>query len=147
MHTMRRRAGARLAYVTAQTSSQTAREDIMPIQIREIAPDLQAEWTELAINNAEHRQFAYTIAHWTVKPGAEAAFISERKRFSEWPLDHRAVESFALIEANNDPGEFASVGLWTRGGCNLSWAAFLERWGRCRALCERTRSNTYRLAA
>jgi hypothetical protein len=94
--------------------------------------------------DASNPQPAYTIAEWTVRPGADDAFVEEWTQFSEWLLEHRGAESFALIKATAGTRRFVSVAVWSGRGSTVPWSTFLERLGRCRALCERSQSRTYR---
>jgi hypothetical protein len=94
--------------------------------------------------DASNPEPAYTIAEWTVKPGAEDAFVGEWTQFSEWLLEHRGAESFALIKATAGAGQFVSVAMWSGRGSTVPWPTFLERLGRCRALCEQSQSRNYR---
>ena len=96
--------------------------------------------------DASNPQPGYTLAEWTVRPGAEDAFVEEWTQFSEWLLEHRGAESFALIKGTHGVRQFVSVGVWSGRGSTAPWARFLERLGRCRALCEQSQSRTYRPA-
>lgn len=89
-------------------------------------------------------RLAYTIANWTVRPGAEDAFVKEWTQFSEWLLEHRGAESFALLKATGGARQFVSVAVWSGRGAGVPWATFLERLSKCRAFCERSDSRTYR---
>ena len=93
---------------------------------------------------ASNPQPGYTLAEWTVRPGAEDAFVEEWTQFSEWLLEHRGAESFALIKATAAARQFVSVARWSGRGSTVPWPTFLERLGRCRALCEQSQSRTYR---
>ena len=94
--------------------------------------------------DASNPKSAYTLAEWTVKPGAEDAFVEEWTKFSELLLEHRGAESFALLKATAGARQFVSVALWSGRGSTVPWPTFLERLGRCRALCEQSQSRTYR---
>jgi hypothetical protein len=94
--------------------------------------------------DASNPKSAYTLAEWTVKPGAEDAFVEEWTGFGEWLLEHRGAESFALIKARAGVRRFVSVAVWSGRGSTVPWPTFLERLGRCRALCEQSQSRTYR---
>jgi hypothetical protein len=97
--------------------------------------------------DASNPQPAYTLAEWIVRPGAEDAFVEEWTQFSEWLLEHRGAESFALIKGTQGARHFVSVGVWSGRGSTAPWAAFLERLGKCRALCKQSHSRTYRPVA
>jgi hypothetical protein len=99
------------------------------------------------MSDASNPQPAYTIAEWTVRPGAEDAFVEEWTKFSEWLLEHRGAESFALIKATAAARQFVSVARWSGRGSTVPWPTFLERLGRCRVLCEQSQSRTYRPVA
>ena len=90
---------------------------------------------------------AYTLAEWTVKPGAEHAFTAEWTQFSEWLLEHRGAESFSLLKGPQGSRHFVSVAVWSGRGATVHWAEFLRRLGKCRVLCEQSRSRTCRPAA
>ena len=96
------------------------------------------------MSDASNPQPAYTIAEWTVRPGAEDAFVEEWTQFSEWLLEHRGAESFALIKATAAARQFVSVARWSGRGSTVPWPTFLERLGRCRAFCEQSQSRTYK---
>ena len=94
--------------------------------------------------DVSHPQLAYTLTEWTVKPDADDAFVAEWTQFSEWLLEHLGTESFSLIKDPARARHFVSVGVWSGHGSNVPWATFLQRLGRCRALCEQSHSRTYR---
>ena len=93
--------------------------------------------------DASNPRSAYTLAEWTVRPAAEDAFVEQWTQFSEWLLEHRGAESFALIKGTHGVRQFVSVGVWSGRGSTVPWPTFLERLGRCRALCEQSQSRTY----
>ena len=84
--------------------------------------------------DASNPQPGYTLAEWTVRPGAEDAFVEEWTQFSEWLLEHRGAESFALIKGTHGVRQFVSVGVWSGRGSTApgpgSWSA-LAGVGRC----------------
>jgi Antibiotic biosynthesis monooxygenase len=90
-------------------------------------------------------QLMRTIAHWHVKPGAEGAFLAEWEQFSAWLLEHPGAQSLALIKPTAEPHYFVSLGVWSGSGPSVHWAPFLERLGRCRALCDESSSGRYAL--
>ena len=94
--------------------------------------------------DASHPHLVYALAEWTVKPDADDAFVAEWTEFSEWLLAHRGSESFSLIQDPVHARHFVSVGVWSGHGSTVPWAALLERLGRCRALCDQSRSRAYR---
>jgi hypothetical protein len=94
--------------------------------------------------DASNPRSAYTLAEWTVRPGAEDAFVEEWTQFSEWLLEHRGAESFALVKTTAGVRRFVSVAMWSGRGSTVPWPTFLGRLGRCRALCEHSQSRTYR---
>ena len=94
--------------------------------------------------DVSHPHLAYTLAEWTVKPDADDEFVAEWTQFSEWLLEHCGTEAFSLIKDPARARHFVSVGVWSGHGSTVPWATFLERLGRCRALCEQSHSRTYR---
>jgi hypothetical protein len=103
--------------------------------------------TSRAVENTSTSAYAFTMVDWRVRAGAEAAFLSEWTRFSHWLSEYPGVESLVLVRDDSDALRFVSLGVWSQGGCTAPWPGFLERLGRCRALCEASRSSTFRLVA
>lgn len=89
---------------------------------------------------------AYTLAEWLVKPGADRAFGREWTRFRDWLLQYPGAESFVLFKSATDARRFVSLGAWAEGGSIAPWPGFLERLGKCRALCDKAGSHTFKLA-
>jgi heme-degrading monooxygenase HmoA len=95
------------------------------------------------MTDASNPQPTYTVADWTVKPGAEDAFVQEWTRFSEWLLEHPGAESFTLLKGTQGARHYVSIAVWSGRGSAVDWAEFLRQWGKCRALCEHSHSRPY----
>jgi len=103
--------------------------------------------TSRTVESTSTGAYAFTVVDWRVQAGAEAAFLSELTRFSQWLSEYPGVESLVLVQDDRDALRFVSLGVWSQGGSTAPWPGLLERLGRCRALCEASRSSTFRLVA
>jgi Antibiotic biosynthesis monooxygenase len=89
----------------------------------------------------------YAVVHWRVRRGAEGAFVAEWESFSQWLITHPGAGGFTLVQDDTDDPHFVSISRWSQRGVTAPWPEFLERLGRCRALCEASRGRTFRLLA
>jgi heme-degrading monooxygenase HmoA len=91
----------------------------------------------------------YSAGDWMVKDGKEAEFIERWSSFTKWSAENApGAESFLLIQAQDDPRHFLSVGSWQDADSVRAWRQrpeFAELFGKVRELCETMTGSDYTL--
>ena len=89
----------------------------------------------------------YSAGDWTVKAGQEAEFVERWSAFTKWSADNvPGAESFLLIQSQDNPRHFVSVGGWRDMEALQAWRQhpeFQELFSRCRELCEEMDGSNY----
>ena len=91
----------------------------------------------------------YSAGDWTVKAGQEAEFVERWSAFTKWSADNvPGAESFLLIQAQDNPRHFVSVGGWRDMESLQAWRQlpeFQQLFSRCRELCDEMDGTNYTL--
>jgi heme-degrading monooxygenase HmoA len=90
----------------------------------------------------------YTSGSWTVKPGAEGAFVEEWTAFVTWASGMAGSGTFRLVRDVETPSRYLSFAGWESFEAQQAWKSlpeFGERLGRVRSHCEDFRPSTYEL--
>lgn len=83
---------------------------------------------------------SYTSGRWQVKEGRQAQFIERWKEFVGWAATNiEGAENFMLLQSDDEPQRFVSVGRWASSEAIDRWEnapEFAELLGKCRELCD-----------
>jgi len=93
----------------------------------------------------------FTVGHWTVKPGKEAAFLKRWHEFARWTMDHQAGAKWVyMVRDLTQANKFLSFGPFESAEMVEAWrktpefkAAFVE----FKDLCDEIRPGTMREVA
>jgi heme-degrading monooxygenase HmoA len=90
----------------------------------------------------------YTHGTWTVKPGAEDAFVEEWTAFVTWATSMPGSGTFRLVRDTDQPSHYMSFAPWQSFEAQKAWKQlpeFPERIGRVRSHCDDFRPSVYEL--
>lgn len=93
----------------------------------------------------------YTSGNWVVKEGKEKEFVAAWTELVQWSqATFPAFGAAFLIQQNDDPKHFISVGTWSDADAVPKWrqhAEFPEKLGAARSLCDEFVGLDYTVAA
>ncbi|OGS42920.1 MAG: hypothetical protein A3K67_06460 [Euryarchaeota archaeon RBG_16_62_10] len=105
----------------------------------------------MSIHHANENNPAFTLGHWSVKPGSEKEFIGEWTAFAKWTIEHQpGVMGGRLLQETDRPGWFVSIGHWRDMESVESWRRtpeFEEFLAKVKGLCVEITTQTMRPVA
>jgi heme-degrading monooxygenase HmoA len=87
----------------------------------------------------------WSAGTWTVKEGAEDAFVERWRTFAEWSAETHGPAHAWLLRDRDDPRRFISVGPWPGDEAVAAWRddpGFRERIGGLRELLDGFEART-----